>query len=180
MRISTAILPLLFLAACGAPNGPFLPPDAQVTAPENPYDETADAGAALDAAFARASENGTRVLVNFGGNWCPDCRMLAGMMQIPEFAAYLDAHYEVVKIDVGRFDRNEDVVQRLGFENLDALDGVPTVVIATSDGRVVNAATSAEWTTARERRPQEALDYFHRYAQAAPPAGAHVAATRAD
>lgn len=167
MRIFLIIAAGALVAACGAQaehamaDRPILDPSATVSAPAAPYDAERDAHAEMDAAFARAQADGKRVLASFGGNWCPDCRILAGMMQIPQFAAFLDAHYEVVKIDVGRYDRNMDVAARFGFADL---DGVPTIAIATADGRIVNAGTAAEWRTARERDPQEALDYFARYA----------------
>ena len=148
--------------AVAAAPPPQIPEDAEVDAPDAPYDERADAVAAVDAAFDRAQSSGKRVAVIFGANWCPDCRILSGMMQLPTFEAFLDAHYELVKVDVGRYDRNQDLVQRFGFSQ--GLEGVPTVVITTAEGAVVNAGTAAEWRTARERDPQEALDYFHRFA----------------
>jgi len=167
--IGPAALCAGLLAACGpqaddpeASGPPQIPEGSVVTAPAEPYDVNADARAALDAAFARAAENDKRVLVKFGGNWCPDCRILAGMMELPVFADMLEEHYEVVAIDVGRYDRNQDLVERLGFS--EGLEGVPTVMIVTADGAVVNAGAATEWRTARERDPQEALDYFHRYA----------------
>src|SRR5215469_5747902 len=40
-----------------------------------PYDENADAAARLTKAFANAKASGRRVLVDFGGNWCADCRV---------------------------------------------------------------------------------------------------------
>lgn len=175
MRIILIIAAGAVAAACGAQaehdmaDRPILDSNVQVSAPEAPYDAGLDAHAAVDAAFERARADGKRVLVNFGGNWCPDCRILSGMMEIPAFAAFLDAHYEVVKIDVGRYDRNMDVAARFGFAGL---DGVPTIAVADADGRIVNTGAAAEWRTARERDPQEALDYFARYAIEAPAAGA--------
>jgi thiol-disulfide isomerase/thioredoxin len=169
-----------FLAACSPQTGdtaamadrPILPAGAEIIAPDAPYSAERDAHADVDAAFARAAERGTRVLVLFGGNWCPDCRILSGFMEIPEFSAWLDETYEVVKVDVGRYDRNMDVAARFGFAEL---EGVPTVVVADAEGRIVNRGTSAEWRTARERTPQEALDYFARYAIEAPSADAETA-----
>ena len=175
MRLSfaAALCGALALAACGsepeALTRPVIADGANVVAPEAPYDAALDAQAGVDAAFAQAQAEGKRVLVKFGGNWCPDCRILAGMMELPAFAAFIDQAYVVVSVDVGRYDRNMDVVERFGFE---ALEGVPTVVVATADGHVVNRASAAEWRTARERDPQEAADYFFELATQAPPTDA--------
>jgi thiol-disulfide isomerase/thioredoxin len=55
-----------------------------------PYDEKADASAALDKALARAKANGKRVLIDLGGNWCGDCRILAATLELPEMKAFVN------------------------------------------------------------------------------------------
>ena len=97
-----------------------------------PYDEKADANAALASAFARAKANGKRVLIDMGGKWCPDCRILAGIMGLAEMKQFLGAHYEIVMVDVGMFDKNLQIPARFGIKKL---EGVPTVVIAQTDGK---------------------------------------------
>ena len=142
-------------------------PDAAVEPVEQPYDADLDAQAALDAAFDQAQRAGKRVLIVFGGAWCPDCRILAGMLKLSALQAFLHQAYEVVEIDVGRYDLNQDVVARAGFH--DGLEGAPTVIIATEHGAVVNRQSSADWRTARARTAQDLADYLHAYATAAPP-----------
>jgi thiol-disulfide isomerase/thioredoxin len=139
-----------------------LPPDQAFDAPSEPYDESMDAMAELDAAFERAAANGRRVLVVLGASWCPDCRILAGMMEIPALKVFMDAAYETVRIPVGRYDRNMDAAARLGFS--DGLEGVPAVVILAPDGLRVNADTVYDWRSARTCTPQEAADYFYTHA----------------
>lgn len=178
IRLAAASAVFALLAACSPASEedavPALPSIDEVAAVETPYDVDADAHGALDEAFAAARANGTRVLVKFGGNWCPDCRIMAGMLQIPAIAEYLDAHYEYVAIDVGRYDNNMDVVARFGLE---ALEGVPTVIIATADGEIINTGTAAEWRTARSRDPRDVLTYLQTYADAPVPEGATRAVT---
>ncbi len=168
----------MLLAACSpAPQEDALdalPSIDAVVAVEAPYDPEADAHALVDAAYAAAAANGKRVLVKFGGNWCPDCQIMAGMLQIPQIAAYLDAHYEYAAIDVGRYDNNMDVVARFG---LDALEGVPTLIITTGDGQIINAGTAAEWRTARTRDPRDVLEYLRRFADSPVPEDAARAVT---
>src|SRR5262245_15133855 len=71
-----------------------------------PYDESADASAAVDRALAKAKSGGKLVLIDLGGNWCGDCRILAATMELPELKTFLAKHYETVLVDVGRFDKN--------------------------------------------------------------------------
>src|SRR5258708_39457294 len=70
-----------------------------------PYDEAADARAELDRALAWAKAAGRRVLVDFGGNWCPDCRVLGSVLALEPVRRFVDARYVVVARHVGRFSK---------------------------------------------------------------------------
>jgi thioredoxin-related protein len=75
-----------------------------------PYDEKADAHADLAAAIKRAKRERKRLLIDMGGNWCPDCRVLAGIFALPEVRPFLDRHFVIVEVDIGRYDKNLDIV----------------------------------------------------------------------
>jgi thiol-disulfide isomerase/thioredoxin len=139
-------------------SAPTLPDDIDIEEIAAPYDEALDLHAALDQAFEHAKSGGKRVLVKLGGAWCPDCRIMAGMMAIPAVEAFLHTHYEIVTGSIGRYDRNSDVVERLGFSN--GLPGAPTLLVITPAGEVVNRDTADRWRTAREQSPQDVVDYF--------------------
>jgi thiol-disulfide isomerase/thioredoxin len=62
------------------------------------------------------------VLVDLGGNWCGDCRILAATMELPEMKRFIDQHFVVVSIDVGRFDKNLQIPAKYGFT--ERLEGV--------------------------------------------------------
>jgi thiol-disulfide isomerase/thioredoxin len=126
-----------------------------------PYDEKAKADALVAEAFARAAKSGKRVLIDMGGNWCPDCRVLAGVMALPEVKRFLAAHYEIAMVDVGRFDKNLQIPARFGIEKL---TGVPTVVIAEAKGRPLNVASSADLASAGQMTPQGIADWLARWA----------------
>lgn len=126
-----------------------------------PYDKKADATAHVREAFERAKQSGKRVLVDFGANWCPDCRILAGVLELPEVKSFLAMHYEVVNVDVGRFDRNMALVRRFGIAQL---SGVPTIVIANADGTPVTMTTSADLAGPQGVTPQAIADWLARWA----------------
>jgi thiol-disulfide isomerase/thioredoxin len=128
-----------------------------------PYDEQANADAAVANAFARAKKSHKRVLIDLGGNWCGDCIVLANFMQLPEMHRFVEKHYEEVSVDVGRFDRNLQVPARFGFTK--RLEGVPTVLIATPDGKLLNGDNVFATADARHMTPQALSDYLARYAQ---------------
>jgi thiol-disulfide isomerase/thioredoxin len=145
---------ILLGAGAGAADAPKLSISSLADLPvveKKPYDETADAKAAVDAAFARAKKNGKLVLIDMGGNWCPDCLVLANMMRLPELQGFLSAHYEIVTVDVGRFDKNLDIPARFGITK--RLEGVPAVIVATPDGKFVNPGKIAALADARAMTP---------------------------
>ncbi len=127
-----------------------------------PYDETANADAAVNAAFARAKKSHRRVLIDLGGNWCGDCIILDNIMQLPEVRRFVDAHYETVSVDVGRFDRNLQIPARFGITK--RLEGVPSVLIATPEGRLVNEGHTAALADARTMTPQAIADWIAQWA----------------
>ena len=157
---------------------PIIPNDTPFEGVAEPYDDALDAQAALNAAFARAAASGRRVLVKLGGAWCPDCRVLAGMMAIPAIQDFLEAHFEVLSVSIGRYDVNQDLVTRLGFA--DGLEGAPTVLVITADGQVVNRPTSAFWRSARDQAPQMVIDYFEPLLTAPPDASDEVSVSYED
>ncbi len=128
-----------------------------------PYNEKANADTDVEAAFARAKKSGKRVLIDLGGNWCGDCIVLANFMQLPEMKPFLAAHFEIVAVDVGRFDKNLQVPARFGLTK--RLDGVPTVIIAEPDGHIVNAGNTFALADARHMTPQAIADWLAQWAK---------------
>jgi thiol-disulfide isomerase/thioredoxin len=54
-------------------------------------------------------------VIIFGGNWCPDCRILDGTLQIPTIQKFINDHYDVMHIDVGRYDKNMELMDFFGI-----------------------------------------------------------------
>jgi len=122
-----------------------------------PYDEKADAEADLAAAIKRAKATRKLVLIDFGGNWCGDCRVFAGMIEQPDLKAFVDKHYVVVTVDVGRYTRNMQIPARYG---LDRLQGVPSFLVVDTKGKLVNDGAFFALTDARHMTPQSIADWL--------------------
>jgi thiol-disulfide isomerase/thioredoxin len=165
LLLTLSILPFLARAATAATApkiGIVLLADLPVVE-RAPYDTNADASAVVDAAFARARKNGKRVLIDLGGNWCGDCIVLANLMQLPELKTFLAAHFEIVSVNVGRFDKNLQIPARFGITQ--RLEGVPSVIIAESDGTFVNPGHIAALADARHMTPQAIADWLAQWAK---------------
>ena len=96
-------------------------------------------------------------IVIFGGNWCPDCRILDGTLRMPSIKSFLELHYRILHIDVGRYDINMSLMDYFGIAKE---KGVPRVLVFDMDKKIVNSSTTKEWTTARDRKEQEIFNYF--------------------
>jgi len=127
-----------------------------------PYDEAANADAQVAAAFARAQKSHKRVLIDLGGNWCADCIILANFIKLPEMRRFMDAHYEMVAVDVGRFNRNLQIPARFGVTK--RLKGVPALLIATPEGKLVNGDNIFATADAHSMTPQALAAYLAKYA----------------
>jgi thiol-disulfide isomerase/thioredoxin len=173
-RTAATVLGLaaLGLAAAAAPAAAAPPPKVSIASYDQlktplpyPYDEQANANAAVNRALARARANGKRVLIDMGGNWCGDCRILAATMELPEMKAFLDRNFETVLVDVGRFDKNLQIPARYGVT--ERLEGVPAIfVVDPRSGRdLVGKAAVADLADARNMPPQALADWLAKYAK---------------
>ena len=163
-KLAFAILLLAMpaLAATPAPKPSIAKLEQLPVVTMQPYDEAANADAQVAAAFARAQKSHKRVLIDLGGNWCGDCIILANFVKLPEMHRFMAAHYEEVSVDVGRFNRNLQIPARFGFTK--RLEGVPALLIATPDGKLVNGDNIFATADARNMTPQALADYLARYA----------------
>ena len=136
------------------------PEDVLITPLPLPYDEKVVDSLQLDEFIDLSISKGKQPVVIFGGNWCPDCRILEGTLAMPTIKKFLQQHYQVMHIDIGRYDRNMDLMDHL---NIESKKGVPRVVILDLEKNIVNSSTSSEWTTARDRKQQEIYNYFQKF-----------------
>ena len=127
-----------------------------------PYDEAANADAQVAVAFARAAKSHKRVLIDLGGNWCVDCLVLSNFLRLPEMRRFMEAHYEEVLVDVGRFNRNLQIPAKFGIT--ERLKGVPALLIATPDGKLVNGENIFATASASSMTPQALAAYLAKYA----------------
>ena len=136
------------------------PEDVLITPLPLPYDEKVVDSLQLDEFIDLSISKGKQPVVIFGGNWCPDCRILEGTLAMPTIKKFLQQHYQVMHIDIGRYDRNMELMDHL---NIESKKGVPRVVILDLEKNILNSSTISEWTTARDRKQQEIYNYFQKF-----------------
>jgi thiol-disulfide isomerase/thioredoxin len=113
------------------------------------YDEKADASRQIAAAITAASLPGKpvrNIVLVFGANWCLDCHALDDNTHKPELAALIEKHFVVVKIDVGRMDKNLDVALKHGVP---VKRGIPAMAVLDSRGKLLYAQDQGQFADAR-------------------------------
>jgi thioredoxin 1 len=123
---------------------------------EWPYDEHANAAQDIRQALALAKTDHRKVLLVFGANWCGDCRELDRAMH-GSSQALIQARFDVVKIDVGNFDRNLDIAQRYGNP---IKMGIPAVVVLDRHDRMIYSTKGGELADARKMGEQGIYEFL--------------------
>jgi len=123
------------------------------------YPDTARAEADVAAALEAAAKGGKRVLVDFGGNWCGDCKVLDLHLRKPENAAILEARYVLVHVNVGDkgIDSNFALAERYGIP---LKKGVPALAVLDSSGRVLYSQKNGEFESMRAMDPKSVHDFL--------------------
>ena len=135
---------------------------AVATAAPLPYDESADAKAAVQQALAAAKESRVPVFVIFGANWCEDCRALDLAIKNGKNAELLAREFKVVKVDVGRFDRNLDLANAYGNP---IKKGIPAAVVLSPNNEVLYATRAGELADARRMSDSGIYDFLQNVVQ---------------
>jgi thioredoxin 1 len=122
--------------------------------PQAPFNESADAHADVALALSRAAATHKYVLLDFGGNWCPDCRVTSGVLEMKEVQPWVARNFIVVPIDVGRMSKNLDIAETYGLK----IHAVPTIVVLDASGKMLNAGNPTALSDARSMTPQAIVD----------------------
>ncbi len=125
-------------------------------AAEWPYNEKADAAADVQHALSAAQANHKKVLLVFGANWCKDCRDLDKALHGSSLPL-IEGKFEVVKIDVGNFDKNLALAEHYGNP---IKMGIPAVVELGADDQVIYSTKGGELADARKMGEQGIYDFL--------------------
>ncbi|WP_203918806.1 thioredoxin family protein [Rugosimonospora africana] len=130
------------------------------TIPED-YNPARDPAADLKAAVALAASDHKEVLIDFGADWCPDCRVLDKLFQSKETKPLLQRDYHVVAVDVGQFDHNLDFAEK--YVTL-RTSGIPALVVLAPDGKVLVATNDGSFANARTMNSDQVNGFLTHWA----------------
>jgi protein disulfide-isomerase len=126
------VLALSLLTACRQ-----APPPAQRSAAPPPFDEKADAKAAIHAAIERTADDGIRVLITWGANDGKGSTQFLTAVRAPSVfqSGLLMDEYRNVNVNVGHVDRNIDLANSYGATLKE--NALPALTVLDSAGKVL-------------------------------------------
>jgi ketosteroid isomerase-like protein len=101
-----------------------------------------------------------RVLLVFGANWCYDCHVLDLAFHRPDVTAVLNPNFEVVHVDVGQGDKNQDIMKQY---QVPMAKGIPAIAVLDSDGKLLYSQTGGEFEKARSLAPEDVLAFLNKW-----------------
>ena len=131
--------------------------DKLITPLPLPYDGTIYSVKNLNKFMNETIAANKQPILMFGANWCPDCRIFAGTMNIPKIKAYIEEKFNVLYIDVKRYEINMHLMEEYGIPSA---EGIPRLLVFDKDKNLLNNSRTAEWRTARDRSSQEIFNFF--------------------
>jgi thioredoxin 1 len=157
MNVCQRILTLSLVLGAGATSGVCF---GQVAATKQIYSETADAHAEIKEALKTAAAEHKRVIVVFGANWCYDCHVLDAAFHRSDIAPILTANYEVVHVDIGRGEKNQDLMTKY---EVPMKRGIPGLAVLEANGKLIYSQKNGEFENARALSAEDFLAFVNKW-----------------
>ena len=122
------------------------------------YPDPAQARVDLAAALRTAAQSHKRILLDFGGNWCPDCQVLDLYFHDATNRPLLEAGFILVHVNIGREDANLDLA---GQYQVPLAKGVPALAVLSERGKLLYSQKGGEFEAMR-RMDSSAVTAFLR------------------
>jgi hypothetical protein len=127
---------------------------------KNIYPPTADAHADIKKALEKAAKEHKRLLLVFGANWCYDCHVLDLAFERDDIAPLIEANYQVVHVDVGEGDKNQDLMKQY---EVPMERGIPAIAVLDSTGKLLYSQKNGEFEKARALAPEDLVKFLRQW-----------------
>ena len=128
------------------------------------YPDPGRAKTDLAAALQTAAANHRRIIVDFGGNWCPDCHVLDDYFHDAANKPLLEADFLLVHVNIGRLDQNLDIAERY---EIPLKKGVPALAVLDSDGKLLYSQRTGEFEAMRHMQSSAVTQFLSQWKPAA-------------
>jgi thiol-disulfide isomerase/thioredoxin len=152
-RLMPLLLAALLLAA-------LLPAQAKTDARPAIYNPDADVKAEIAAAVKKAGAENRAILLMFGGNWCPWCHLLHGLLASDApIKSLLAERYVLIMVDVGEKPGqplNQDLVDLYRVKGF----GYPALAVLDKGGKLLCAQSTGVLEKGRGHDPAKVLAFL--------------------
>jgi thioredoxin 1 len=124
------------------------------------YPAPEQASADLAAALKLAAAQHRRVILDFGGNWCPDCQVLDSYMRDATNRPILESSYVLVHINIGQMDQNLDIAARY---EIPLNKGVPALAVLDRGGKLLYSQKTGEFEPMRRMESSAVTQFLERW-----------------
>jgi thiol:disulfide interchange protein len=124
------------------------------------YPEKADVRTEIRQALEKATREHKRVILDFGGNWCGDCRVLDANFHKEPNASLLKDNFVLVDVNIGHFDLNQAIAAKY---SVPLEKGVPALAVLDSHGKVLYSQKNGEFESMRTMDPSSVTDFLKRW-----------------
>jgi thiol:disulfide interchange protein len=124
------------------------------------YSETANPRADIAAALDKARREHKRVILDFGGDWCPDCQVLDIYFHQQPNADLLEKNFVLVHVWIGQEDKHLDIAHKYGVP---VTNGVPGLAVLRANGTVVYSQGTGEFRDMRTMDPASVTKFLSKW-----------------
>ncbi len=157
--MKTAVKLLFFGAFLAVATGTVL------AAGRNIYPPPAQAKVDIAAALRTAASTHKRILLDFGGNWCPDCIALDIYFHNAVNRPLLTANFVLVHVNVGRYTANLDLAAKYGIP---LKKGVPALADLSDRGKLLYSQRNGQFEAMGRMDPSSVTAFLEHWRPARP------------
>jgi thiol-disulfide isomerase/thioredoxin len=121
------------------------------------YPDPGQARADLAVALKTAATTHRRILLDFGGNWCPDCQVLDIYLHDARNKPILDANFVLVDINIGYMDTNLDIAEQYGVP---IKRGIPALAVLSERGVLLYSQKEGEFNAMRTMQSSAVTEFL--------------------
>ena len=129
------------------------------------YPAPGQAKSELTAALAASAAAHKRIILDFGGNWCPDCHVLDLYFHDSVNRPILEANYILVHVNIGSMNENLDIAERY---RIPLRKGVPALAVLGEHGELLYSQRTGEFEAMRGMQSSAVTDFLVRWKRSSP------------
>lgn len=133
------------------------------TALKRVYNEEIDPMEQIDAAVAKAKQQGKFVICQVGGNWCPWCLRFADFItKDTTISALIEENFEYIHVNYNPRDKEAEAKAKLMLRRLNnpGRFGFPVFVVLDTEGRVLHIQDSSFLEEGQGYSQEKVLRFF--------------------